>query len=288
MEQFRKTFFCSCCHYPVQGISAKVSGRSEKTRWFMQRTAHPALTPPEQEALASYEHRLREWEDLAVASIRNYLSDLRHFIACYETERDAPVHASFTPQGITTPAFTRYRTYLQTVQTNKGLSERALDYIVKKYVHFAQLPDVSPHDLRHRFGYRIAQIMGYDSLDTTKLYIQGTEQDLQQAVETIAWTLENPCGGVVLAIVPTADQQEASRVRIIDDAAAHVFTADSVGTGYPSRSARPSTSAADPVVGTRARTCAAYHPAAPARDTPAHAYRTWRDRQNVPGACSGA
>jgi hypothetical protein len=36
--------------------------------------------------------------------------------------------------------------------------------------------------------YRLAQIMGYDSLDTTKLYILGTKQDLQQAVETIAWT----------------------------------------------------------------------------------------------------
>jgi len=55
---------------------------------------------------------------------------------------------------------------------------------------------VSPHDLRHRFGYRmaesvplnrLAQIMGQDSLDTTKLYIQRTKQDLQQVVETITW-----------------------------------------------------------------------------------------------------
>ena len=29
--------------------------------------------------------------------------------------------------------------------------------------------------------------MGHDSLDTTLIYIQGTEQDLQQAVEQIAW-----------------------------------------------------------------------------------------------------
>ena len=36
--------------------------------------------------------------------------------------------------------------------------------------------------------HRLAQIMGHDSLDTTKLYIQGTKHDLQQAVETIAWT----------------------------------------------------------------------------------------------------
>lgn len=82
-------------------------------------------------------------------------------------------------------------------KTKEALSERALGYIVKKYAHIAKLLDVSPHDLRHRFGYRmaesvplhrLAQIMGHDSLDTTKLYIQGTKHDLQQAVETIAWT----------------------------------------------------------------------------------------------------
>ncbi|MBA2393033.1 MAG: tyrosine-type recombinase/integrase, partial [Ktedonobacteraceae bacterium] len=82
-------------------------------------------------------------------------------------------------------------------KTKKALSERALGYIIKKYADRAKLVDVSPHDLRHRFGYRmaeavplhrLAQIMGHDSLDTTRLYIQGTRQDLQQAVETIAWT----------------------------------------------------------------------------------------------------
>lgn len=82
-------------------------------------------------------------------------------------------------------------------KTKEALSERALGYIVKKYADRAKLVSVSPHDLRHRFGYRmaesvplhrLAQIMGHDSLDTTRLYIQGTRHDLQQAVETIAWT----------------------------------------------------------------------------------------------------
>lgn len=81
-------------------------------------------------------------------------------------------------------------------KTKAALSERALGYIVRKYAERAKLVDVSPHDLRHRFGYRmaefvplhrLAQIMGHDSLDTTRLYIQGTKHDLQQAVETIAW-----------------------------------------------------------------------------------------------------
>ena len=72
-----------------------------------------------------------------------------------------------------------------------------LGYLVKKYAEQAKLRDVSPHDLRHRFGYRmagtvplyrLAQLMGHDSLDTTMLYVQGTKDDLQQTVETIAWT----------------------------------------------------------------------------------------------------
>jgi len=29
--------------------------------------------------------------------------------------------------------------------------------------------------------------MGHDALDTTRLYVGGTRQDLQQAVEEIAW-----------------------------------------------------------------------------------------------------
>lgn len=77
------------------------------------------------------------------------------------------------------------------------ITERALGYIIAKYAALAKVKDVSPHDLRHRFGYRmaktvplhrLAQIMGHDSLDTTLIYVQGTKQDLQQAVEEIAWT----------------------------------------------------------------------------------------------------
>ncbi len=76
------------------------------------------------------------------------------------------------------------------------LTERELGYLVAKYARLAKIADLSPHDLRHRFGYRmaqsvplhrLAQIMGHDSLDTTMIYVQGTKQDLQQAVEAIAW-----------------------------------------------------------------------------------------------------
>ena len=88
----------------------------------MKRTAHPPLLDAGQEALASYERWLREREDLASAFIRNYLSDLRHFIAWYETTQETSVHDGFTPQSITTPALTRYRTYLQTARLQKTAS----------------------------------------------------------------------------------------------------------------------------------------------------------------------
>jgi len=76
------------------------------------------------------------------------------------------------------------------------IGERALIYIIAKYAAQARVRNLSPHDLRHRFGYRmaqtvplhrLAQLMGHDSLDTTLRYVRGTQQDLQRAVETIAW-----------------------------------------------------------------------------------------------------
>lgn len=76
-----------------------------------------------------------------------------------------------------------------------GLTTRALDHLIRKYAHLARA-EVSPHDLRHRFGYvmaekvplhRLAQLMGHDSLDTTLRYVRATQQDLQGEMEKIAW-----------------------------------------------------------------------------------------------------
>lgn len=94
------------------------------------------------------------------------------------------------PSQDTTPLF-------HSEKRKTRLTERGLGYLVKKYAVRANVCNVSPHDLRHRFGYRmaasvplhrLAQIMGHDSLDTTMLYVGGTKQDLQQEVEKIAWT----------------------------------------------------------------------------------------------------
>lgn len=82
------------------------------------------------------------------------------------------------------------------MKTGQALTVRGLAHCFARYVKQARLTNVSLHDLRHRFGYRmaahvpihrLAQLMGHDSLDTTSIYTKGTAQDLQQAVETIAW-----------------------------------------------------------------------------------------------------
>lgn len=76
------------------------------------------------------------------------------------------------------------------------ITVRGLGYAVNRYAELAKVEDVSCHDLRHRFGYRmaqktalhrLAQIMGHDSLDTTMVYVRGTQGDLQRSVEEIAW-----------------------------------------------------------------------------------------------------
>jgi integrase/recombinase XerD len=81
-------------------------------------------------------------------------------------------------------------------QGRRPLTPRALGYLVARYARLAKVADLSPHDLRHRFGYRmakavplhrLAQLMGHDSLNTTRIYVASTRQDLQEAVETIAW-----------------------------------------------------------------------------------------------------
>jgi len=78
----------------------------------------------------------------------------------------------------------------------RPITDRALGYVVSKHAALAKVEDVSPQDLRHRFGYvmaervplhRLAQIMGHDSLDTTMVYVRGTQGDLQRAVEERAW-----------------------------------------------------------------------------------------------------
>ncbi len=50
-----------------------------------KRAGRPTLSSPGEQVLALYERRLRAEEDLTAVTIRNYLSDLRHFAAWCES-----------------------------------------------------------------------------------------------------------------------------------------------------------------------------------------------------------
>ncbi|WP_229776621.1 tyrosine-type recombinase/integrase [Deinococcus ruber] len=74
------------------------------------------------------------------------------------------------------------------------LSVRALSHLIRKYARLVDL-DLGLHDLRHRFGYvmaeqvplhRLAQLIRHASLDTTALYLRAST-DLPKENEKIAW-----------------------------------------------------------------------------------------------------
>ncbi len=108
----------------------------------MKRQANPQLSPSGEGALTQYEQAVREQEDLAPASVRNYLSDVRHFIAWFETRAtesagDVQDASGFHPHAITTPILTRYCAYLQTVQRQKPASVNRSLVSLKRYFGWA-------------------------------------------------------------------------------------------------------------------------------------------------------
>lgn len=72
------------------------------------------------------------------------------------------------------------------------LSEWGIHAIVKKYAYQARLEGVTAHTLRHSFAKnlvdagtpldQVAVLLGHESLDTTKVYTQPSERDLERAV----------------------------------------------------------------------------------------------------------
>jgi len=108
----------------------------------MKRQANPSLSPVGERALAQYQHTLCEQEDLSPVSLRNYLSDVRHFMAwCEAREAERESHregcGGFDPQEITTPTLTRYRSYLQTIQRQKPASVNRSLISLKRYFGWA-------------------------------------------------------------------------------------------------------------------------------------------------------
>ena len=81
-------------------------------------------------------------------------------------------------------------------QRGSALTASAIWRVVKKYGERAGL-EISPHTLRHTFGTRlvrrkgvdlvtVAAMMGHESLDTTAIYTQPSEEDMTEAVETLS------------------------------------------------------------------------------------------------------
>lgn len=76
------------------------------------------------------------------------------------------------------------------------LSEWGIHAVVKKYAYQAQQEDVTAHTLRHSFAKnlvdsgtpldQVAVLLGHESLDTTRIYTQPSERDLERAVRNAA------------------------------------------------------------------------------------------------------
>jgi integrase/recombinase XerC len=76
------------------------------------------------------------------------------------------------------------------------LSEGGIHAIVKKYAYQARQEDVTAHTLRHSFAKnlvnvdtpldQVATLLGHESLDTTRIYTQPSERDLERAVQRAA------------------------------------------------------------------------------------------------------
>jgi site-specific recombinase XerD len=81
-------------------------------------------------------------------------------------------------------------------QRSNGLTVSAVQDVVEKYSQLAGLEGVTPHVLRHTFGKQtldagenlvtVATLMGHSRLDTTAIYTQPNQQDLERAVERLA------------------------------------------------------------------------------------------------------
>jgi site-specific recombinase XerD len=83
-------------------------------------------------------------------------------------------------------------------QRGGSLKPSGIYYLIGRYAYDARLEDVTPHTLRHTFGKnlvdtgvsldRAAQLLGHESVDTTRIYTTPSQQDLQREVEKIALT----------------------------------------------------------------------------------------------------
>lgn len=73
------------------------------------------------------------------------------------------------------------------------LSERGIRFVVESYADLARLPELTTHVLRHTFAKnylreggtleQLARILGHRDLNTTRIYVEASLQELQDVVE---------------------------------------------------------------------------------------------------------
>ena len=78
-------------------------------------------------------------------------------------------------------------------ETDCALTVRSVQHVFERYGRAAHVEHLSPHVLRHCFGKnlidaevsleKVAALLGHSNLNTTRIYITPSEQDLAQAVE---------------------------------------------------------------------------------------------------------
>lgn len=100
----------------------------------MKRKAQPILSADGQQALDQYAQVLLHLEDLSPVTVRNYLSDLRQFIAwCECSWRDGQEDCSFLPQAVAPALLMRYRDCLQTTLNLKPSTVNRTLMSLKRY-----------------------------------------------------------------------------------------------------------------------------------------------------------
>ena len=113
-----------------------------------KRANRPALSRTGEQTLAQYEQRLRTEEDVSTATIRNYLSDLRHFAVWCEAiwKQGREEECPFTPAAVTTPTLTDYRAYLQQELHLKPNSVNRSLISLKRYFAWVRSLEHIKHD----------------------------------------------------------------------------------------------------------------------------------------------
>ena len=81
-------------------------------------------------------------------------------------------------------------------ESGAGLGMRTIQRLLNRYAQDAEIESLSPHVLRHTFGKnlmnagtsieKVAALLGHESLNTTRVYVTPSRQDLELAVESLA------------------------------------------------------------------------------------------------------